>query len=108
MYSPDRLKLIGVEAAKEVSVFSIADRVGLVHDAFALAKADLLKMSDALSLVFTLRSEKECKCKSKSVFNYAFSPAHRSCLDGYRLESREFIFHLVGGPADCRALEFIS
>jgi aminopeptidase 2 len=61
MYSPDRLKAIGVEAAKEISIFSVADRVGLVNDAFALAKADLLKMSDALALSYALRSEKECK-----------------------------------------------
>ncbi|KAF8162440.1 leucyl aminopeptidase [Mycena galopus ATCC 62051] len=59
LYSPDRLKAIGVEAAKELSVFSVADRVGLVNDAFALAKADLLEMSDALSLTYALRSEKE-------------------------------------------------
>ncbi|KAJ7359624.1 leucyl aminopeptidase [Mycena albidolilacea] len=59
MYSPDRLKAIGVEAAKEISIFSVADLVGLVNDAFALAKADLLKMSDALALSYALRSEKE-------------------------------------------------
>ncbi|KAF7351371.1 Aminopeptidase 1 [Mycena sanguinolenta] len=59
LYSPDRLKAIGAEAAKEASVFSVADRVGLVNDAFALAKADLLKMSDALCLSYDLRSEKE-------------------------------------------------
>ncbi|KAJ7247921.1 hypothetical protein B0H12DRAFT_1203161 [Mycena haematopus] len=58
-YSSDRLKAIGVEAAKEQSLFSVADRVGLVNDAFALAKADILKMSDALSLSYALRSEKE-------------------------------------------------
>ncbi|KAF7360192.1 Aminopeptidase 1 [Mycena venus] len=59
LYSPDRLKAIGAEAAKEISVFSVADRVGLVNDAFALAKTDLLKMSDALALTYALRSEKE-------------------------------------------------
>ncbi|KAJ6487746.1 leucyl aminopeptidase [Mycena sanguinolenta] len=59
LYSSDRLKTIGVEAAKEISVFSVADRVGLVNDAFALAKADLLKMSDALSLSYALRSDRE-------------------------------------------------
>lgn len=50
-----------MEAAKETSAFSVADRVGLINDAIALAKANLLKMSDALSLIYALRSEKECK-----------------------------------------------
>ncbi|KAJ7108703.1 peptidase family M1-domain-containing protein [Mycena epipterygia] len=59
LYSPDRLKAIGVEAAKETSTFSLQDRVGLIHDAIALAKADLMKISNALDLVYAFRSEKE-------------------------------------------------
>ncbi|KAJ7665988.1 leucyl aminopeptidase [Mycena polygramma] len=59
LYSSERLKAIGVEAAKETTVFSVADRVGLINDAIALAKADLLKMSDALSSIYALRSEQE-------------------------------------------------
>lgn len=61
LYSPDRLKAIGVEAAKETSAFSLQDRVGLIHDAIALAKGDLMKISNALDLVHAFRSEKECK-----------------------------------------------
>ncbi|KAJ6557958.1 peptidase family M1-domain-containing protein [Mycena capillaripes] len=64
LYSPERLKAIGVEAAKEISAFSVEDRVGLVNDAIALAKADLLKMSNALALIYALRSEKECNLSS--------------------------------------------
>ncbi|KAJ7031993.1 leucyl aminopeptidase [Mycena alexandri] len=59
LYSPERLKAIALEAAKEKSVFSLQDRVGLVNDAIALAKADLLSINDALSLIYALRSEKE-------------------------------------------------
>ncbi|KAJ7441762.1 leucyl aminopeptidase [Mycena galericulata] len=60
LYSSDRLKAIGVEAAKDTStVFSTSDRVGLVLDAVALAKADLLKINDALALIYALRSDKD-------------------------------------------------
>ncbi|KAJ6582902.1 leucyl aminopeptidase [Mycena vulgaris] len=59
LYSPDRLKAIGAEAAKETSVFSVPDRVGLIHDAVALAKAELMKISNALDLVYAFRSEKQ-------------------------------------------------
>ncbi|KAJ7468068.1 leucyl aminopeptidase [Mycena latifolia] len=59
LYSPERLKAIGAEAAKEISAFSVADRVGLVHDAIALAKADLVNIGDALALVYALRAERE-------------------------------------------------
>ena len=61
LYSPERLSQISVEAAKQNSVFSLEDRIGLVHDSFALAKAGFLKMSSALNLVQELRHEKECK-----------------------------------------------
>ena len=62
LYSPERLALIGSEAAKENSVFSLNDRIGLVHDAFALGKAGFLKLSSALNLVQNLRHEQECEC----------------------------------------------
>ncbi|KAJ6478725.1 hypothetical protein C8R47DRAFT_1178505 [Mycena vitilis] len=47
LYSPERLKAIGVEAAKETTVFSVADRIGLITT------------PDALSLIYALRSEPE-------------------------------------------------
>ncbi|KAJ7741960.1 leucyl aminopeptidase [Mycena maculata] len=60
LYSPDRLKAIGVEAAKETStIFSVADRVGLINDATALAKADLMNISDTLTLIYALRADRE-------------------------------------------------
>ncbi|KAJ6627972.1 peptidase family M1-domain-containing protein [Mycena sp. CBHHK59/15] len=59
VYPQDRLKAICVEATKEASLFSVADHVGLVHDAVALAKADLVSMSNALTLVYAMRSGKD-------------------------------------------------
>ncbi|TDL27596.1 hypothetical protein BD410DRAFT_782728 [Rickenella mellea] len=59
LYSPDRLAKIAAEAAKGDSVFSLGDRIGLVHDSFALSTAGFAKVSDALVLVEALRGEKE-------------------------------------------------
>jgi hypothetical protein len=62
LYTPTRLAAIASEAAKTDSIFSLADRIGLVHDAFALGKAGYLELSAALNLVHELRSEMECQC----------------------------------------------
>ena len=61
LYTPERLTAIAAEAAKERSTFSLDDRLGLVHDVFALAKAGLAKASSALTLVDLWKNEKECK-----------------------------------------------
>jgi aminopeptidase 2 len=61
LYTPERLTAIAAEAAKEQSTFSLDDRLGLVHDVFALAKAGLAKASSALTLVDLWKNEKECK-----------------------------------------------
>ncbi|KAJ7118668.1 ERAP1-like C-terminal domain-containing protein [Mycena crocata] len=72
LYSMDRLKAIGEAASKEESnVFSVQDRVGLINDAVALARADLRKMSDALDLVYTLRLEKEYHVWAAIAYNLA-------------------------------------
>lgn len=60
LYSPERLAKIAEEAAKVDTVFSLDDRIGLVHDTMALSQAGLAKVSGALDLVNTLRNEKEC------------------------------------------------
>ncbi|KZT03397.1 uncharacterized protein LAESUDRAFT_761974 [Laetiporus sulphureus 93-53] len=59
LYTPERLVKIGREAGKTVSMFSIEDRMGLVDDAFALAKAGYSTVGGALSLVENLRNEQE-------------------------------------------------
>ncbi|KAG6866086.1 hypothetical protein C0991_008838 [Blastosporella zonata] len=59
LYTPERLSKIAEEAAKDNSIFSLNDRIGLVHDAFALSKAGLAKASSALTLVDSLKNEKE-------------------------------------------------
>ncbi|KAG8895946.1 Aminopeptidase 2 mitochondrial, partial [Tulasnella sp. 417] len=65
-YPPERLKKIGEEAAKENSVFSLEDRMGLVSDAMILAKAGISQTSTALDLIKSLKNEKECKCSIES------------------------------------------
>jgi aminopeptidase 2 len=63
LYTPERLAKIAVEAAKQegTSVFSLNDRIGLVHDAMALSKAGLAKLSSAMTLVDGLKGERECE-----------------------------------------------
>jgi aminopeptidase 2 len=48
------------EAAREGSVLSLDDRLGLLNDAMALSKAGLAKLSGALTLIDLWRGEKEC------------------------------------------------
>lgn len=60
-YSPERLVKLGQTAALPDSPFSLSDRIGLVWDAFALAKAGYAPVSSALGLISMLRDEKECK-----------------------------------------------
>ena len=62
LYTPTRLVAISSEAAKPDSIFSLSDRIGLVHDSFALGKAGYLQLSASLNLVHELRDEKECAC----------------------------------------------
>jgi len=59
LYTPDRLTKIALEAAKEDSIFSLNDRMGLLYDAMAFSKAGLAKLSSALSLVSVWCNEKE-------------------------------------------------
>ncbi|KZV77286.1 hypothetical protein PENSPDRAFT_568462 [Peniophora sp. CONT] len=59
LYTPERLQKIAAQAAESGSPFALEDRIGLVHDAMALAKSGQLKISAALGLVWTWRSEAE-------------------------------------------------
>lgn len=62
LYEPDRLAKIAEEAAKDNSIFTLNDRLGLVYDSVALSKAGLAKVSSALTLIDILgKNEKECK-----------------------------------------------
>jgi len=72
LYTPERLTKIAKEAAKPEgeSIFSLNDRIGLVHDAMALSKAGLAKLSSALTLVDVLRGEKECEDAFKHSNDY--------------------------------------
>ncbi|CAO1632621.1 unnamed protein product [Parajaminaea phylloscopi] len=50
-YTPERLAKLGKEAANKNGVFSLEDRVGLISDAFTLAKAGFGKTSGGLDLL---------------------------------------------------------
>jgi len=59
IYPAERVKKIGAEFVKENSAFTLDDRIGTVHDIWALAKSGHAATSDALSLVDLLRQESE-------------------------------------------------
>lgn len=63
LYTPERVAKIAAEAAKVdgTGLLSLNDRIGLVHDAMALSKAGLAKMSSALTLLDGLKGETECQ-----------------------------------------------
>ncbi|EIW77439.1 hypothetical protein CONPUDRAFT_84517 [Coniophora puteana RWD-64-598 SS2] len=57
LYPDERLARITEEAAKGEEMFSLNDRIGLVHDVFALSKAGMMSVSGALNTVNNLRGE---------------------------------------------------
>ncbi|KAH9923974.1 ERAP1-like C-terminal domain-containing protein [Epithele typhae] len=57
-YSEERLAKLGEQAAAENSPFSLSDRIGLVYDALALAKAGYSSVTGALDLIVGLKNEK--------------------------------------------------
>lgn len=61
LYSPDITAKISAEAAKPDSAFSLNDRIGLVLDSVALAKAGFSDTSSMFTLINSLRGEKECR-----------------------------------------------
>lgn len=56
-YSPERLEKLGAAAAQKDSPFSLADRVGLVSDAFTLAQSGYAKTSGGLALSKALAND---------------------------------------------------
>ncbi|KAJ6541995.1 leucyl aminopeptidase [Mycena vulgaris] len=57
LYTPERLSKIALEAAKEDSIFSLSDRIGLLSDVAELSKAGLTQVSSLLNLVDIWRNE---------------------------------------------------
>jgi aminopeptidase 2 len=76
------LEKITSEAAKENSMFSLDDRLGLIHDTFALGFAGFAKVSSALTAVQNFRDEKECKVYSPSC-GLELMVRARSCVARY-------------------------
>jgi len=60
LYDPDITAKISAEAAKLDSMFGLNDRIGLVLDSVALAKAGFSNTSSMFTLINGLRGEKEC------------------------------------------------
>lgn len=59
LYTPERLSKLGDEASKKNSALSLNDRIGLVQDAFVLAKSGYGPTSGALNLISKLAGETE-------------------------------------------------
>lgn len=59
VYSPEHLAKLGDEASKKKSAFGLNDRIGLVQDAYVLAKSGYGKTSGALNLTSKLANEDE-------------------------------------------------
>lgn len=62
-YSPERLLAIANEAVKENSPFSVEDRIGLIYDSIALARAGYSDISGVLAIYDVLRNEKDCESR---------------------------------------------
>jgi aminopeptidase 2 len=62
LYSPERISKIAAEMAKGEAVFKADDRIGLVGDAAALAKAGFMQTSAAFVVADQLRDESQREC----------------------------------------------
>ena len=60
LYTAERLAAIAKVAAEKDSPFTFEDRIGLINDAPALAKAGLIQTSSALTLIENFGNETEC------------------------------------------------
>jgi hypothetical protein len=100
LYSDERFAAIAKEAAKGDAVFSLNDRIGLVHDIMALSKAGFCKVSSALTIVDILRDEKECECHAQQLgmdlTSLLIKIPSSPCMGQYRPEHRDSCVNLVG------------
>ena len=58
-YPPERIAKIAAEAARQHSMVSLNDKLGLISDSIALAKAGYSKTSSVLQLIDGLRKDQE-------------------------------------------------
>ena len=107
LYTPERLSAIASEAAKESSVFTLDDRIGLLQDAMALSKAGFLQLSSTLTLIELWKNEKECRCFSVFHLHGLVFTRGRSCLAGHWGGCGITGVHLVGTPGNCRQIKCI-
>ena len=108
LYSPDITAKISAEAAKPDSIFSLNDRMGLILDSVALAKAGFSDTSSMFTLIDGLRGEKECKSPSPPTLAMPDSPwltlgNDRFGLEEYFRRSCPGDKHLVGERGNPRS-----
>ncbi|KAJ3274829.1 Aminopeptidase 2 mitochondrial [Terramyces sp. JEL0728] len=58
-YTPQQLKNLGGAIEKDITAFSTSDRIGIISDAFSLAKAGLSTTSEALGLLQAFKHEED-------------------------------------------------
>ena len=66
-YPPDRIAKIAAEASKKNSLVSLEDKLGLLSDSLALARAGYAETSSVLDLIKGFKSEDRCKLRTNSV-----------------------------------------
>jgi hypothetical protein len=101
LYTADITAKISAEAAKPDSIFSLNDRIGLVLDSVALAKAGFSDTGSMFTLIDGLRGEKECKPPPHPTLAVQDSPVltlgnDRFGLEQYFRRFRPSYKHLVG------------
>lgn len=107
LYSPDITAKISAEAAKQDTIFSLNDRMGLILDSVALAKAGFSDTSSMFTLIDGLRGEKECKSPPSTLavpdFPRLTLGNDRFGLEEYFRWSRPGDKHLVGERGNPRS-----
>lgn len=90
------------EAAQGDAIFSLNDRIGLVHDAMALAKSGYATVSSALTVVDIFRNETECQCSCFCSRSICFTDLTGSLgLGQYRKKPGSLNIDVVGKRGDC-------
>ena len=91
---------LGQQAAAPNSPFSLSDKIGLLYDALALAKAGYASVGGALSLTIGLRGERERKfCTTPLSEMVVLILEYRPSLDGNCRQLRWDGIHVVGTSA---------
>lgn len=83
LYTSERWASIFAEAAKEDSIYTLDDRMGLIQDSMELSRAGLTKLSSLLTFVDMLKNEKECMYFTFIYLNSTVLLLCSSCMAGH-------------------------